>query len=220
MNNKYDQDYYQNGVAAGKSCYENYRWIPELTYPLAFSILKYLGIENCNSILDYGCAHGFIAKALKDFGVNAYGVDISDYAVANSPQELKGRTFKISEDNTLDHIVKNIIKINKFDYVISKDVFEHIEPDLLAEILSELSLITNNLFVVVPLGDNGKYRIEAYHRDITHVIAEDELWWNKILTDNGWIIKDFQHSVPGIKQNWTEINKTGNGFYNLRSKIL
>ena len=61
----------------------------------------------------------------------------------------------------------------KFDYIISKDVFEHIEPKDLKKILKEMSKITKELFVVVPLGDNGKYRIESYHGDKTHIIAEE-----------------------------------------------
>ena len=40
MKIKYDKDYYENGVAKGISGYENYRWIPELTYPMAYTICK------------------------------------------------------------------------------------------------------------------------------------------------------------------------------------
>ena len=38
---KYDKDYFKNGIASGKSCYSNYRWLPELTIPMAYNIIKY-----------------------------------------------------------------------------------------------------------------------------------------------------------------------------------
>ena len=33
------------------------------------------------------------------------------------------------------------------------------------------------MFLVIPLGDNGKYRIEEYHLDQSHVQMNDENWW-------------------------------------------
>ena len=44
-------------------------------------------------------------------------------------------------------------------------------------ILDNLSKICRKLLVVVPLGDNSIYRIDAYHLDKTHIIAENEKWW-------------------------------------------
>ena len=89
MKIKYDKDYYENGVAKGISGYENYRWIPELTYPMAFSICKSLKIKKNDKILEYGCAHGFLVKALNDFKIDTYGVDVSRYALSKVDPEIK-----------------------------------------------------------------------------------------------------------------------------------
>ena len=217
FNSLYDSNYYNNGVATGKSCYENYRWIPELTYPLAFSILRHLGLENCKSVLDYGCAHGFIVKALNGFGIDAYGVDVSEYAISAAPQDIQDRLFKIGNTQSVSSVVNEYIDVKYFDYVIAKDVFEHIRPSDLEKLLVELSGLAKNLFVVVPLGDQGRYRIAAYHRDITHIVAENENWWTDIFKKNGWLVEEFLHEVRGIKENWTKANQTGNGFFKLKS---
>ena len=44
--------------------------------------------EKINSIyqprtfLDVGCAYGYLVEALRDLGVDAYGVDVSEYAIS------------------------------------------------------------------------------------------------------------------------------------------
>ena len=62
MKIKYDKDYYENGVAKGISGYENYRWIPELTYPMAYSVCKSLKIKKNDKVLEYGCAFQMIVR--------------------------------------------------------------------------------------------------------------------------------------------------------------
>lgn len=59
MKIKYDKDYYENGVAKGISGYENYRWIPELTYPMAYSICKSLKIKKSDKVLEYAVHMAF-----------------------------------------------------------------------------------------------------------------------------------------------------------------
>ena len=65
-----------------------------------------------------------------------------------------------------------------------------------------MSKITKNLFVVVPLGDKGKYRIKSYEGDKTHVIAENETWWKKLFVENQFRVKSFSYKIEGIKDKW------------------
>jgi hypothetical protein len=158
-----------------------------------------------------------LVKSLKDFNINAFGVDLSKYATDNCPKDIIERIFLINSSFVADNI-KNKFKINKFNYGISKDVFEHISEENLCLTLVQLSYLVDKLFVVVPLGDNGKYRIPAYHLDPTHVIAEDENWWKCIFLKNGFKILDFNHSVDGIKDRWNSVSQIGNGFFLLQSE--
>ena len=63
-NNVFDEDYFERGVQLGISGYTNYRWIPELTLPLCETMARYLGISKDDRILDFGCAKGYIVRAL------------------------------------------------------------------------------------------------------------------------------------------------------------
>lgn len=87
MKNLYDQSYYEHGIESGISLYSNYRWLPELTIPLAARIIEYLQIGVEDSILDFGCAKGYLIKAFRLLHRNAYGFDISSYAIDNAQRK-------------------------------------------------------------------------------------------------------------------------------------
>ena len=217
MKTKFDKNYYEDGISKGLSCYENYRWIPELTYPMAHAFFNFLNLKKSSNVLEYGCAHGFLIKCLTDFGVNAYGVDISEYALKNCPTDINKRLALI-KNNNLKNSIKKLKFKKKFDWIISKDVFEHIPVRHLKNILKQMSKISKNLFVIVPLGDKSKYRIEQYHLDKTHIVIENEKWWIKLFEDNGFSNEKMFYKVNGIKDKWYKIDKRGNGFFVLKSK--
>ena len=126
MKIKYNKDYYENGVAKGISGYDNYRWIPELTYPMAYSICRTLNIKQTHKVLEFGCAHGFLVKALNDFNIDTYGLDVSRYTLSKVEPALKKKINLLKNNNIKKSL--NKMKINfKFDFIIAKDVFEHIE---------------------------------------------------------------------------------------------
>jgi predicted TPR repeat methyltransferase len=218
MDEIYNKDYFENGISTGTSCYENYRWMPELTYPMAYAIATELNIKNNDNILEFGCAHGFLVKALYDFGINAYGVDISNFAIENSHPDICSR-LQVLNDSIIE-IVLNKFNCSSFEWVIAKDVFEHINVNDLSKILNQVKTITKKLFVIVPLGDNGKYRVPAYHLDSTHLLAEDEDWWGRLFSENGFKIMEFTHTIQGIKDKWNIINPIGNGFFKLEATTI
>ena len=217
MKNIFDKDYFTDGIAKGISCYENYRWIPELTYPMANSIFTFLNLKRNSNVLEYGCANGFLVKCLKDFGVNAYGIDISNYAISNCPIDISRNVSVITNNDVNRAIKKTTFKKKKFDWVISKDVMEHIKPSDLNVIIKKISKITKKMFVIVPLGDNNRYRIKQYHLDKTHIVIKNERWWINIFKKNNFDIEDVSYKVDGIKDKWYKYNKYGNGFFQLKS---
>ena len=76
----FNEDYYERGAETGKSLYSHYRWMPELTIPMAHHIAKYMDLHESEKVLDFGCAKGFTVKALRLLGYKAFGVDVSQYA--------------------------------------------------------------------------------------------------------------------------------------------
>jgi 2-polyprenyl-3-methyl-5-hydroxy-6-metoxy-1,4-benzoquinol methylase len=138
MKNLYNENYFERGIETNLSCYSNYRWIPELTISMAARLIEYLCITEKDTVLDYGCAKGYLVNAFRLLHREAYGYDISDYAVANAhPDVIK------YVSNTLS---------NFYDWIISKDVFEHIPYEDILNVMIDLSYRCRNMFVIVPLG--------------------------------------------------------------------
>ena len=187
---------------------------------MAHKFYNFLKLGKKSNVLEYGCAHGFLVKCLNDYGVNTYGVDISEFAIKNSLADISDKVTIIKNNNLINVLKK--FKFNKkvFDWNISKDVFEHIPQKELKNILNHMNKITKNLFVIVPLGDNSKYRIQQYHLDKTHIIIKNEEWWINLFEKNGFKVEQMLYKVDGIKDKWFKTNKRGNGFFVLKSKLI
>jgi len=198
MGELYDRDYFERGIATQKSLYTDYRWIPELTIPMAMTLIDLLHLGRDDTILDFGCAKGFLVKALRMLHRKAWGCDISRYAIENS-------------DGVREYL-NHTIPSDRFDWIIAKDVLEHIEEGELLPILKELRNHGNQMFAIIPLGENGKFIVPAYHLDRTHKIAENAWWWKEKFAQERWKIEKFRYRIEGIKDNWASYEK-GNGFF-------
>ena len=82
--------------------YGGYRYLPGRWEKVARKMAEHYGIKAGDRILDVGCGKGFL---LYDFtlvvpGVEIYGIDVSDYAIANSKEEIRSR-LRVGNANAL-----------------------------------------------------------------------------------------------------------------------
>lgn len=200
LKTKFDEKYFEDGVRHRVSAYENYRWMPERTIREASSIINNIQFD---SVLDYGCAKGFMVYALRLLGKEAFGADVSEYAVTNCHPNVKDYLQVIESTEQLT---------GGWDLIIAKDVLEHIPKDVIPSVLSELRRRCKTLFVAVPLGDGQRYRIREYEMDVTHIVREPEEWWLTTLVQAGFKIKYFDYEFGHMKENWTGNHPHGNAF--------
>lgn len=208
----YDREYFEDGMCTGKSCYTNYRWMPELTIKMAHNFIKYLNLTESDKVLDYGCSKGYLVKALRILDIDAYGCDISEYALESVDSDARDYCRLIKNDSLIpfDSI--------KFDWIVSKDVFEHMSEENIDVFLDCSFSFAKKMFHIIPLGDNGVFRIPEYHHDTSHIRIHDEKWWTKKFEEYDWKIISFDYRVRGIKDNWTKKYEKGNGFFTLERK--
>lgn len=197
---EYGEDYFERGIETGTSLYTNYRWIPELTIPLAATLCEQLGIKEGERVLDFGCAKGYLVKALRLLHRDAWGCDVSEYALDHSPEDVRGFLggpvgWTCSEP---------------FDWVLAKDVLEHLEPIAVPHEMD--CLVGRRAWACVPLGDgNGKYDIPAMELDKTHRIREPLEWWIGQFERAGFTEVTGTYSMPHVKEHWAHYEK-GHGF--------
>lgn len=210
----FDKDYFECGLESGKSCFQNYRWLPELTIPLAMTIIEYLGITRGQTILDYGCAKGYLVHAFRLLYRKAWGLDISSYAINNVYEEAKKYCF-LKVGNLIECPAGFDQKLPPigFDYCIAKDVLEHIPKSNIVKIVNGIE--AQNLFVVVPLGEGGIYNSEINNFDESHVTCLNEYQWIELFNSSKWKVKDFTLRIDGIKDSYYGKCQNAHGFFTL-----
>lgn len=201
INGKFNEDYFENGINSKISLYENYRWMPKRSILMARELVRMYPDQ---SILDFGCAKGFLVKALRMMGATAFGFDISCYAIRNADPMAKRYLF----------CPKTASGLPAVDVIFIKDTLEHISYHSIARVLKMLAKMCKKALFIVPFGESGRYRIPDYENDVTHIITEDEAWWSDSFRAAGFKIEKFDYYLPGFKDNWA-IYLNGNGFYQL-----
>jgi ubiquinone/menaquinone biosynthesis C-methylase UbiE len=66
---------------------------------VAMDIVDHFGLKPGDRLLDVGCAKGFLVKDLLELGIDAYGIDISAYALMHCEPEVVGRLHLGSADS-------------------------------------------------------------------------------------------------------------------------
>ena len=217
MSELYDENYFERGLQLGISGYTSYSWMPDLTLKMAKFLIEDLKLSN-QIVLDFGCAKGYLVKALRMHGINAYGYDASEYATSEAPEEIKNYCF--CEKN---YTIEKVLFENNINFVISKDVFEHLEEDSLIKLLWNIKNSgVNSIYVVVPISkfDNEKYIIQSYENDKTHILRKSAEWWEATLMSNLDFEIIMSSRIHGpVKENWTKTHKDGNLFILLKRRV-
>jgi len=89
----FDKDYFDSGKRE-PWFYKSYSFDDH--YPLFRFVSSSLkGCFNPKRVLDVGCAKGFMVKAFRDQGVEAWGVDFSEYALSSAPKEVRRYLYRV-----------------------------------------------------------------------------------------------------------------------------
>jgi 2-polyprenyl-3-methyl-5-hydroxy-6-metoxy-1,4-benzoquinol methylase len=108
----YDEEYYK------ERAYDF-----DLRYPYFNIIAKVLTTNSKpRQVLDVGCAKGYLVYAFRELGVEAYGVDISQYAISQSPESVRGYLQNVDVE-----FEKLPFEDETFDMVTSLECMEHLQ---------------------------------------------------------------------------------------------
>lgn len=107
-------------------CYGGYKYIEGRWEKVARALAEYYDLKPGDKILDVGCGKGFL---LFDFtkvipGLEIYGIDVSEYAIANSKEEIRDK-LQVGNATALpfpDHDFDLVISINTFHNLHNYDL--------------------------------------------------------------------------------------------------
>lgn len=143
---------------------------------------------NPKTVLDIGTGCGYLVKVLREFGVEAYGLEISEYAVENSHGNV-----------VLGSVVDIPFKDKKFDVVYSQGLWDYIPESDIAQAWSEC----------LRVGKHQEHNIDTtndtaeWTKDFaTHKPIE---WWNERLKQPRVLVACPNHIVKEYAfQRWID----------------
>ena len=71
--------------------------------------------------LDVGCARGYFVQAMRELGIKAYGMDISEYALANCAPDMHPYLQHANAEATFPYLA------NSFDVITCMECIEHLD---------------------------------------------------------------------------------------------
>ena len=133
------------------------------------------------SVLDAGCAMGFLVEALSARGVDAHGIDVSEHAISKVDESVRDRcaVANLTEPQS-----------RRYDLIICIETLEHVAPGETDQAISNLCAATDRLLIASTPSDFG---------EPTHVNVRPPEAWSAALAAEGFLRdldRDFSYITP------------------------
>jgi SAM-dependent methyltransferase len=135
------------------------------------------------TVLDAGCAKGFLVEALRDRGVEAYGVDISEYALRQVREDVRPFCWQASLAEPLP---------DRYDLIVCIETLEHMPPADSERAIINITAHTDDLiFSSSPI----------HFREATHINLRPPEHWAERFAARG-LRRDFETDLSTVISDW------------------
>ena len=169
---RFDKDFFDGDRKHG---YGGFNYNQRFWQTVVKDFQDYWKLDEKSSILDVGCAKGFM---LFDFhqlipGMKIEGIDISEYAIKNSKSEISS-FLKVGNASSLSY------EDNSFDYVISINTIHNLDIAECTKALKEIERVSKKgSFITVDAFRNEEEKNRMYAWNLTaKTIMSTEEWKN------------------------------------------
>lgn len=162
--------------------YGGYSYQPRFWQPVVPTFIEYYGLDDECSILDVGCAKGFMMKDFSDAlpGVNIKGVDISKYAIEHALEQMRPH-IQLANANNLP------FEDQSFDLVISINTIHNLPLEECQQAIKEIQRVSRrDAFITVDAyrTPEEKKRMDAWNLTAQTYMHVDE--WKKMFKAAGY----------------------------------
>ena len=157
---KFDKDFFDGDRKNG---YGGFSYSPRFWQPVIPTFKNYWNLNENSTILDVGCAKGFMLYDLKKLipGIQVKGVDISKYAIENSIIDVRD-DVSIANANNLPFDDKS------FDVVISINTIHNLEREECGKALQEIERVSKGKsFITVDAYRNDEEKRRMFNWNLT-----------------------------------------------------
>lgn len=162
----YDERYYQERIVRSKK------------HIIRF-IIFLKGNKGNIKWLDIGCGLGHLVRDAIEEGIDAFGIDMSKYAVENA----------VVKDRVLRGSMEEIpFGVEFFDVISAIDVVEHIDPKNVEKALFETFRVLKPHGLLI-LTTPNPYHHGDWVYDLTHVCVRPPNFWKEVLERVGFEVR-------------------------------
>ncbi len=167
----YDAEYYEIGYSSeGENAYGRRDIWLQFFGNMAEQIKRNYKPQ---TTLDVGCAFGLLVEQLCDRGVDAYGIDVSPYAISQAREDM---TDRLQVASILEPLP--LQGGRKYDLITCIEVLEHLPPEQ-AEIAVKRLCEASDMVIFSSSDDDFD--------QITHFNVQPTENWLKLFADNGFL---------------------------------
>ncbi|HSJ19320.1 MAG TPA: methyltransferase domain-containing protein [Nocardioidaceae bacterium] len=141
------------------------------------------------TVLDAGCAKGFLVAALRERGVDATGFDLSDVAIKDAPEAARDHVRVGSLTEPIE---------GRYDLVTCVEVIEHLDPADAQTAIANLAAASDQVLLSSTPGDRD---------EPTHVNIQPPERWTQMFAGHG-MFRDFRHDA-GYLSPWAVLYRRG-----------
>lgn len=173
----YDREYYTSAKWGLKLAPESFLGNLSQTVVSSYRALLIRMFMNPKTCLDIGCGTGKLVKALRSFGIDAYGVDVSEHAIELADESVKP-FLKVGSITEIPH------QEDAFDAVVSFDVLEHMERSSIRKAVNE-SIRVSRKYILHKIYTKENKWIRWFHaHDHSDISVFTKKFWSKLFLEH------------------------------------
>ena len=162
--------------------YGGFNYFSRFWQPVIPTFKEYWGLSSQSSVLDVGCAKGFMLHDLAELipGIQVKGVDVSEYAIQNAIEDMKPNV-QVANATSLPFPDKS------FDVVISINTVHNLDREECGRALQEIQRVSRGKsFITVDAyrNEEEKERMYAWNLTAKTIMSVDE--WIKFFDEVGY----------------------------------
>lgn len=162
--------------------YGGFNYFTRFWQPVVPTLQAHWGLSKDSSILDVGCAKGFMLHDLSQLipGITVKGIDISEYAIENAMEDMKPHV-QVANATSLPFQDKS------FDVAISINSIHNLERDQCGKALQEIERVSRKgSFITVDAyrNEEEKKRMYAWNLTAKTIMSVDE--WIQFFKEVGY----------------------------------
>ena len=141
---------------------------------------KIINMAHPSSVLDVGCAYGFMVRKFLERGIPAMGTDISEWCQ---------KVTVVPENFILVPSHELPFKDKEFDLLYCEGVLEHVEEDNIDKTMFEFERVARQRILQVSFPHHSSSE--------GHVCLHDAKWWFNRIPDYTWLFMGWSGTDRG-----------------------